>query len=40
MPPIGDLFSSSYETIQETINSLMYLLKQRVNDIELRKEMK
>lgn len=40
MPAIGDLFRGRTSDIQETVNSLYYMLKQRVNDIETRNEMR
>lgn len=40
MPPIGDLFKSNPSSVQETINSVFYLLKQRINDIDSRNEQR
>ena len=34
MPAIGDLFKARPQDIQETINSVYYMLKQRIQDLE------
>ncbi|CDW81629.1 UNKNOWN [Stylonychia lemnae] len=38
MPAIGDLFRAKPEDIQESINSIFYMLKQRVADLDFRQE--
>lgn len=40
MPAIGDLFKSRPQDIQETINSVYYMLKQRIADIDNRNEFR
>ena len=40
MPPIGDLFKSRPQDIQETVNSVLYMLKQRIADIDFKNEYK
>jgi uncharacterized phage infection (PIP) family protein YhgE len=40
MPAIGDLFKARPQDIQETINSVYYMLKQRISDIDNRNEFR
>jgi hypothetical protein len=40
MPAIGDLFRARTQDVQETVNSVFYMLKQRINDIESRNEFR
>ena len=40
MPAIGDLFRGRTQDIQETVNSVYYMLKQRINDMESRTEQR
>ena len=40
MPAIGDLFRGRTSDIQETVNSIYYMLKQRINDIDSRNEFR
>ena len=40
MPAIGDLFKSKPQDIQETINSIYYMLKQRIQDIDNKNDFK
>lgn len=40
MPAIGDLFKARPQDVQETINSVYYMLKQRIQDIESRTEFR
>ena len=40
MPAIGDLFKSRPQDVQETINSVFYMLKQRIQDIEMRNDFR
>ena len=40
MPAIGDLFRGRTSDIQETVNSVYYMLKQRINDIDSRNEFR
>ena len=40
MPTIGDLFRAKPEDIQDTINSVYFMMKQRVGDIDFRQEIR
>ena len=40
MPAIGDLFKCRPQDIQETVNSVMYMLKQRISDIDFKNDFK
>jgi hypothetical protein len=40
MPTIGDLFKARPEDIQETVNSLYFMMKQRVADVDFRQEIR
>ena len=40
MPAIGDLFKCKPQDIQETINSVYYMLKQRIQDIDNKNDFK
>ena len=40
MPPIGDLFKANPQNVQETINSVYFMLKGRIQDIDSRQENK
>lgn len=40
MPAIGDLFRNRISDVQETVNSLYYLIKQRINDIDSRNDFR
>lgn len=40
MPTIGDLFRAKPEDIQETINSVYYMMKQRVSDIDFKQDIR
>ena len=40
MPAIGDLFKSRPQDIQETINSIFYMLKQRIADLDNKTEFR
>lgn len=40
VPTIGDLFRAKPEDVQETINSVYFMMKQRVADIDFRQEVR
>ena len=40
MPAIGDLFKCRPQDVQETVNSVFYMLKQRIQDLELRNDFR
>ena len=40
VPTIGDLFRAKPEDIQETINSVYYMMKQRVTDIDYKQDIR
>ena len=40
MPAIGDLFRGRTQDIQETVNSVYYMLKQRINDMEAKNDQR
>ena len=40
MPTIGDLFRAKPEDIQDTINSVYFMMKQRVGDIDFRQDVR
>ena len=40
MPAIGDLLKCRPQDVQETINSVFYMLKQRIQDIDMRNDFR
>lgn len=40
MPTIGDLFKARPEDIEETINSVHFMMKQRIADIDFKQEIR
>jgi hypothetical protein len=40
MPAIGDLFRARTQDVQESVNSVYYMLKQRINDMESKTEQR
>ena len=40
VPTIGDLFRAKPEDIQDTINSVYFMMKQRVSDIDFRQDIR
>ena len=40
VPTIGDIFRAKPEDIQDTINSVYFMMKQRVSDIDFRQDVR
>ena len=40
VPTIGDIFRGKPQDIQDTINSVYFMMKQRVSDIDFRQEFR
>lgn len=40
MPEIGDLFKTRPQDVRDTINSLFFMIKQRISDIEARNDFR
>jgi len=38
MPEIGNLFNCRPQDVRETVNSVLFMLKQRIQDIDMRNE--